>query len=284
MTRLILVLSVLVPAAALAGDAAQERFYEKVGLQLYSLRNQFPKDGVAPTLDMVKSWGMKYVEVSGTYGLTPERYLAELGKRGMVAIGSHFPYDRLKKDIEGVAAEAKALKLPYAGCAWIGHKAPFDEKQCLAAAEVFNRAGAALARHGIKFYYHNHGYEFRPHGQGTLFDLLAAKTNPQHVSFQLDVLWTVLPGVDPARLLEKYSDRFIFLHLKDLRKGVPTGNHTAKTPTTNDVTLGTGQVNWPELIRTAERIGIKYYFIEDESPVSPEQIPQSLKFLKGLKF
>jgi len=284
MKRLILALSMLAPAAALAGDAAQERSYEKVGLQLYSLRKEFPKDGVAPTLDMVKSWGIKYVEVSGTYGLTPEQYLAELGKRGMVAIGSHFPYDRLKKDIEGVIVDAKALKLAYVGCAWIGHKPPFDEKQCLEAAGVFNRAGEALAKHGIKFYYHNHGYEFRPCGQGTLFDLLAAKTNPKYVSFQLDVLWTFLPGVNPAKLLEKYPDRFIFLHLKDLRKGVPTGNHTAKTPVTNDVTLGSGQVNWPELIRTAEKIGIKYYFIEDESPISPEQIPQSLKFLKGLKF
>lgn len=284
MKRLLLVVSLLIPAVALADDAAQKRFYEKVGLQLYSLRNEFPKDGVVPTLDMVKSWGIKYVEVSGTYKLTPEQYLAELHKRGMVAIGSHFPYDRLKKDIQGVVADAQALKLRYVGCAWIGHKPPFDEKQCLEAAEVFNRAGEALAKHGIQFYYHNHGYEFRPHGKGTLFDLLAAKTNPKYVSFQLDVLWTILPGVDPANLLAKYPDRFVFLHLKDLRKGVPTGNHTAKTPTTNDVTLGTGQVNWPQLIHTAEKIGIKYYFIEDESPIAPQQIPQSLKFLKGLKF
>jgi sugar phosphate isomerase/epimerase len=269
---------------ALAGTPAQDQFYSKVGLQLYSLRKEFPRDGVKPTLDMVKSWGIKYVEVSGTYGLTPDQYLAELAKRGMVAIGSHFPYDRLKKDIDGVVADAKALKLAYVGCAWIGHKKPFDEKQCLEAAEVFNHAGEVLAKNGMKFYYHNHGYEFLPCGNGTLFDLLAAKTNPKYVSFQLDVLWTFLPGVDPAKLLEKYPDRFVFLHLKDLRKGVPTGNHTAKTPVTNDVTLGSGQVDWPVLIRTAEKIGIKYYFIEDESPISPEQIPQSLKFLKGLKF
>jgi sugar phosphate isomerase/epimerase len=284
MQRLVLTLSMLLPAVALAGTPAQDQFYSKVGLQLYSLRKEFPRDGVKPTLDMVKSWGIKYVEVSGTYGLTPDQYLAELAKRGMVAIGSHFPYDRLKKDIDGVVADAKALKLAYVGCAWIGHKKPFDEKQCLEAAEVFNHAGEVLAKNGMKFYYHNHGYEFLPCGNGTLFDLLAAKTNPKYVSFQLDVLWTFLPGVDPAKLLEKYPDRFVFLHLKDLRKGVPTGNHTAKTPVTNDVTLGSGQVDWPVLIRTAEKIGIKYYFIEDESPISPEQIPQSLKFLKGLKF
>lgn len=58
------------------------------------------------------------------------------------------------------------LGLTYAGCAWIPHTDPFDEKQCREAASVFNKACAALAKEGIKFYYHNHGYEFRPHGQG----------------------------------------------------------------------------------------------------------------------
>jgi sugar phosphate isomerase/epimerase len=273
-------------AAVGAEPSAQDRFFAKVGLQLYSLRDQFPKDGFGPTLDRVKSWGVKYVEVSGAgvRGVSPAQYQAELRKRGLVPIGSHFPYDRLKKDIEGVAAEAKALGISYVGCAWIGHKKPFDEKQCREAAEVFNRAGQALARRGLKFYYHNHGYEFLPYGHGTLFDLLAAQTNPKYVSFQLDVLWTILPGVDPAKLLEKYPGRFVFVHLKDLRKGVATGDHSAKTALTNDVRLGTGQVDWPAFIRAAEKTGVKYYFIEDESPTSVEQIPQSLKFLRGLKF
>ena len=276
----------LFPALAAVGlePSAQDRFFEKVGLQLYSLRDQFPKDGFGPTLDRVKSWGVKYVEVSGVRGVSPEQYRAELRKRGLVPIGSHFAYDRLKKDIEGVAAEAKALGISYVGCAWIGHKRPFDEKQCRQAAEVFNRAGQALARHGLKYYYHHHGYEFLPHGQGTLFELLAAQTDPKYVSFQLDVLWTILPGVDPAKLLEKYPGRFVFVHLKDLRKGVPTGDHSAKTALTNDVRLGTGQVDWRAFIRAGEKTGVKYYFIEAESPTAPEQIPESLKFLRGLKF
>jgi len=44
-----------------------------------------------------------------------------------------------------------------------------------------------LAEHGMKFYYHNHGYEFYPHGSETLFDLLVAETDPQTVYFQMDV-------------------------------------------------------------------------------------------------
>ena len=167
---------------------------------------------------------------------------------------------------------------------WIGHQAPFDEKQCRAAAAVFNKAGKALADHGMKFYYHNHGYEFYPHGSGTLFDLLVAETDPQYVYFQMDVLWTVLPGQDPAKLLEKYPDRWLLLHLKDLKKGVATGSLDGHTELTNDVALGTGQVNWPALLRAAQKVGVKYFFIEDESPTVVDQIPHSLRFLEQLEF
>ena len=141
---------------------------------------------------------------------------------------------------------------------------------------MFNAAGKALAEQGMKFYYHNHGYEFGPYRSGTLFDLLVAETDPKYVYFQMDVLWTVFPGQDPAKLLEKYPDRWLLLHLKDLKKGVATGSLSGHTELTNDVTLGTGQVDWPALLRAAQKVGVKYYFIEDESPTVVDQIPQSL--------
>ena len=279
--------ALLVSATAFGAEpcckAAKSDFFGKVGLQLYSLRNQFAKD-VPGTLDLVRANGVTLVELAGTYELPPDQFRAMLKERGLEPIAMHFPYDRYRDDVEGIARDAKSLGLKYVGCAWIGHKAPFDEAQCRQAAAVFNRAGEALAKHGLKFYYHNHGYEFAPFGQGTLFDLLVAETNPQYVSFQLDVLWAFLPGQDPVKLLEKYPDRWLLLHLKDLRKGVPTNEGPkSSTALTNDVTLGTGQVDWVPLLRTAEKLGVKYYFIEDESPTVTEQLPESLKFLKQLK-
>jgi sugar phosphate isomerase/epimerase len=273
-------------SAAVRGDEKQPgpQMSQRISLQLYSLRNEAPQWGPEKLLDQVRDWGFKYVEVAGTYNLPPDKFKALLAERGLVPMGGHFPYDRYKKDPEGVAREAKALGLPYAGCAWIGHKPPFDEKQCREAAAVFNHAGEVLARQGIKFYYHNHGYEFRPYKDGTLFDLLVQETKPEYVSFQLDVLWAVLPGQDPAKLLDKYGSRWLLVHLKDLKKGVATGDMSAKTALTNDVALGTGQVDWPSFFRSAEKAGVQYYFIEDESPSAVQQIPQSVKFLKGLKY
>lgn len=267
-----------------AGVGESKSYHGPTGLQLYSLRDQFKSQGVAPMLDKVRQWGFKYVEVAGTYGLKPAEFKAELDQRGLVPIGMHFPYERLRDDVGGVIREAKELGLIYVGCAWIGHQQPFDEKQCRAAAAVFNRAGQALADQGLKFYYHNHGYEFYPYGPGTLFDLLMAETDPRYVYFQMDVLWTIFPGQDPAKLLEKYPNRWLLLHLKDLKKGVPTGSLAGSTDLTNDVALGSGQVDWPALFRASQKAGVKYYFIEDESPTVVEQIPRSLRFLEQLEF
>jgi sugar phosphate isomerase/epimerase len=273
----------LAPAAdQTAGTGAS--FKGPVGLQLYSLRAEFTAKGVPPTLDKVKDFGFRHAELAGTYNLAPDKLKALLAERGIKAVSGHFPYKRFKDEPEAVAAEAKALGLEFAGCAWADHKAPLDEKQARDIIAVFNRAGEVLARHGLKFFYHAHGFEFQPHGQGTLMDLIITETDPKTVSFEMDVLWVVFPGQDPVKLLQKYGARWQLMHLKDLKKGVPTGSLTGKTDLTNDVPLGTGQMDWPAILAAAKKAGVKYYFIEDESPTVTEQIPQSLRYLERVKF
>jgi len=258
-------------------------FKGPIGLELYSLRDQFKKD-VPGTLDEVKQFGFKYVELAGTYGLTPEQFKAELAKRDVVPIAAHFGFEKWRDDPEGGAADAKALGLKYAGCAWIPHQGDFNEETCRKAAAVFNKAGEALARHGMKFFYHTHGYEFQPHGDGTLFDLLMKETDPKLVSYEMDIFWIVHPGKDPVKLLDKYGKRLELMHLKDMRKGTPTGLLTGSSDVKNDAALGTGQMDMPAILRAAKKAGVKWYFIEDESPVSEQQIPQSLRYLEQVRF
>lgn len=257
-------------------------FEGPVGLQLYSLRDQFKQD-VGKTLDQVRSFGVTNVELAGTYGLPPEKFKEQLDARHIKAISSHFSYEQCRDDVEGVVRQAKLFGLEYAGCAWIPHKDPFDEKTCREAAAVFNRAGEALAKHGIKFFYHTHGYEFRPYRDGTLFDLLMAETNPEYVRIEMDVFWIVHPGQDPVKLLEKYGKRFELMHVKDMKRGTP-GGFTGHSEVTNNVVLGEGIIDWPRVFRAAKKAGVKWYFIEDESPTSVAQIPRSLRYLEKLKF
>jgi sugar phosphate isomerase/epimerase len=267
-----------------AGDAGiGPSFKGPIGLQLYSLREQFAKD-VPGTLDKVRDDGFKYVELAGTYGMKPEKFKEELESRGLTAISGHYPFERYRDDAEGIAKEAETLGLKYAGCAWITHSGPFDEKGCREAASVFNKAGEVLAKHGIKFFYHTHGYEFQPYGSDTLFDLLMAETKPENVTYEMDVFWIVHGGQNPEALFGKYGDRFQLVHLKDMRPGTPIGLLTGSSDVKNDVALGQGRIDYRRTLAAAKKAGVKWYFIEDESPTSETQIPQSLRYLETVKW
>jgi sugar phosphate isomerase/epimerase len=275
-----------VASASISTLKAEEAgsFKGETGLQLYSLREQSKVRGVPWMLDQVKSLGIKEVELAGTGSLTAEQFKAEVDSRGLKAVSSHFPYKRYKEDLDAVVRDAKALGLKYAGCAWIDHKGDFTEEACRDAIATFNRAGEALAKEGITFFYHCHGYEFQPFGDSNLFDLLMKETKPEFVSYQMDVLWVVYPGQDPVKLMKKYTGRWKLMHLKDLRKGVALGALTGHTDLINDVTLGTGQMDWRGILKTAQEVGIQHYFIEDESPSVMEQLPNSLTYMKSVKW
>lgn len=272
---------VVVPALAATPSPT---FEGPVGLQLYSLRNQFSKD-VPGTLATIKTFGVRNVELAGTYGLTPEQFKAQLDAHGLTPVSAHFPFDRFRNDLDGVLREAKILGVEYVGASWIPHndKVPFDEKTCRMAIAVFNKAGETLAKAGFKFFYHTHGYEFQPYKQGTLFDLMVTETNPTFVNFQMDVFWIVHSGGDPVTFLTKYPDRWPLMHVKGMRDGTPTGFLTGHSEVTNNVPLGTGKIDYSPILRAARGAGVKWYFIEDESPASEKQIPQSLSYLATVR-
>ena len=69
-----------------------------------------------------------------------------------------------------------------------------------------------------------------------------------------------------------------------MRDSTPTGLLTGHSAVTNDVAVGTGKINYVPIINEAKKLGVKTYIIEDESPVSEQQIPQSYKYLEALKW
>ncbi|MBG89214.1 MAG: sugar phosphate isomerase [Verrucomicrobiales bacterium] len=267
-----------------AGAGTGKSFKGPVGLQLYSLRGDFTARGVPATLDKVAAYGIKNVELYSTFNHKPAVFRKLLKKRGLTATSSHFPFNRLRDDVKGVVAEAKALGIKYAGCAWAAHQDDWDMAETKEAARVFNNVGKALAMEGIMFFYHLHGFEFQPHKKETLADVLIRECEKEYVSFQMDVLWILFPGQDPAKLLRKYPDRWKLMHVKDLKNGVATGSLKGKTDVKNNVVIGKGQVNWPEVLKAAKEVGVEQYYLEDESPWAGDQIAKSLKYLEKVKF
>ena len=89
-------------------------------------------------------------------------------------------------------------------------------------------------------------------------------------------------GQDPVALLKKYPNRFLLLHLKDRKPGTEN-NQNGTADEESNVVLGQGDVDIAAIMKEAKKIGIKHYFIEDESSRSVQQIPESLAYLHQLK-
>jgi sugar phosphate isomerase/epimerase len=49
------------------------------------------------------------------------------------------------------------------------------------------------------------------------------------------------------------------------------------------VAVGEGQIQWAEVLNAAHKIGVKHYFLEDETVMPLKSIPDSFKYLRALK-
>ena len=258
-------------------------FDQTLGIVSYTYRKQFEID-IPSTLDTIKKLGITDIEISNLFGTTAENFRKMLDEKGIKCSSFGVSYPDLFNKTDEVGRNAKKLGAEYVRIASIPHKDSLTLEETKKAIDDFNQIGKILKeKYNLTFVYHNHGFEFGKYNGGTLYDLLISQTNPKYVSFELDILWAFFPGYDPVNLLNKYGSRYKLMHLKDLKKGVATGNLSGGTPQDNDVALGTGQLNIKEILIAAKKAGIKHYYIEDESSNIATQVPQSIAYLKSLK-
>ena len=253
-----------------------------IGLQLWSVREYLPKD-LPGTLAKVRAMGFTDVEGAGLWGKTAPELRAALDTAGLRCTSQHTGYERMRDDAAGAMAEAKVLGASQVITAWIPHKEAFTREDALKAAEVFNRAGKAAKDAGLRYGYHTHGYENVVSPEGTLLDTLITNTDPALVFLQVDVFHTYHGGLDPVKVITQNKGRVRSLHLKEIKKGFPVEAAKGTATADADVPLGTGQIDWPTVLRAAAAAGVANYFIEDESTDPFGHIPQSVTYATGLK-
>jgi len=272
------------PSLALAADHGpiKTALNGPVGLQLWSLREFGPKD-LPGTLAKVRAMGFREVEGAGLWGHSLADFKAALDKAGLNCVSAHAGLDVLTGDLAGTIAQAKAVGAKHLVCPWIPHEKGFTREDALKTGAAFNTFGKAAKDAGLTFGYHPHGYEFVPSPEGQLFDTLLGATDPALVEFQVDTFHAYHAGADPVKLIEKLKGRVRSLHLKDQKKGYPReAGKDGATPDA-DVPVGTGEIDFPAVLRAAMKSGCSLYFIEDESTDPLGHIPQSIAYLEGVK-
>jgi sugar phosphate isomerase/epimerase len=270
-------------AGATLPAAAKEKFSGPLGLEIYSVRREAEKD-LPGTLAMIRKMGFKELEVGGFYGRSAAEFQRLLDSNGLKATSMMAEWKELSKSTSEAADHAHTLGAEYVVCSYIPHEKQFTVEDAKRAADNFNRWGQELARAGLHFCYHAHGFEFGSSPDGTVFDTLAKRVDPKSANFEMDVFWIFFGKQDPAKLLEKYPGRFPLMHLKDIRKGtVKTGN-PGDVAEEDSVPLGTGEIDWPPVFRAAQKSGVRRYYVEEEHPNAVKQIPETMRFIENIRF
>lgn len=174
---------------------------KKVGLQLYTLRNELGKDAEG-TLKKVAEIGYQEVETFGYangkfLGKTPGEFKSFLSGLGLSTPSGHYMPNNLKKDWNMVVDHAAEAGQKFMMCAFIfaqDRKTADDYKKL---GELFNQSGEVCKKSGIQFGYHNHDFEFQPLDGQLPYDLLLKETDPKLVKMELDLYWATHAGIDP---------------------------------------------------------------------------------------
>jgi len=272
-----------------AAESAHE--IKRVGLQLYTVRSEMPKD-FEGTIAKVAETGYKEVEFAGYFKHSPKDVRAIVDKHGLTAPSTHIGYDLIENKLPETLEDAHVIGCKYIVCPWI------DEKQRTAdgwkrAAELFNKAGEACEKAGIQFCYHNHSFEFSPvEGLGgkLAYDYLLTETNPKFVKMEMDLCWISVAGKDPVSYFDKHPGRFPLVHVKDyVNDPNATSSYAGATGSVvfkgRLADVGKGTIDFKRIFSHSEKGGIKHYFVENDDAKTPfEDIKISYDYLSGLRF
>ena len=262
------------------GWAASEHRIEKIGLELYTVRDALGKD-FEGTLAKVAKIGYQEVEFAGYFAHIPEfnpspkRTREILDADGLSAPATHVPYSALSPENWPKVIEAsKILGHDYVVNPSVDREVLKQPDAWKRAAETFNRAGEESQKAGIQFAYHNHVEEFKPTQDGKLpYDILLSESDPKLVKMEMDLGWAHEARIDPLKYFAQYPGRFPVVHVKDFDK--------------NDMMteVGSGVVDWKMIFAKSDVAGIKHYFVEHDNPMLPfMSIEKSYQYLKQLNF
>ncbi len=283
-------------AAAVAGTrpawSAETFHIDRVGLQLYTLRDLMKKD-FDGTIAKVAQIGYKEVEFAGYYDRSPQDVRAILEKDGLTSPSTHVGYDIVEKKWSEALDAAHTIGHTFVVCPWIDAKQRKTPDGWKRAAELFNHAGEAAQKAGIQFAYHNHAFEFEPSealGGKLPYDFLLAETDPNLVKMEMDLCWITVGGQDPVKYFDRYPGRFPLVHVKDWTTKGPGGNDyggaTGASKKPGHMTdVGQGEIDFKRIFAQSGKAGIQHYFVENDEPKSAfEDIKISYDYLAKLKF
>ena len=236
----------------------------RIGIQLYSVREELPKDFMG-TLKKLSDIGYSSIEPYGFkeddfFGHSMEELSKIVKDMGMTVSGSHIWTSAAIADTDPKEWDfwKKCSEIMKSGGAQWAVLSSIPEVNTLddlkLVADYFNKAGEICKEGDVKFAFHNHYAEFVEIEGEVILDFMIKNTDPQLVSFQLDLGHTVKAGADCVHYLRDFPGRFALWHASDF--DAENGKYTD---------VGKGSVPYPVLFELAESCGLKQLTVEQET-------------------
>ncbi|MET0683830.1 MAG: sugar phosphate isomerase/epimerase [Solirubrobacteraceae bacterium] len=272
-------------AAPAAAAARGERLLPKprLGVMLYTVRDLLKADA-AGTLAMIADAGYRKVELADPLGRTPEEFKVLLDRNGLRPIAYHqwIPPVFGQANPEAVLDTAEALGLKYSGSSLMTLPGVEEQNADLykRLADQANQWGALAAERGIRFYYHNHNWEFAkdPRTGEVFYEILLEETDPKLVFFELDLFWIHYAGFDPLDYIQGAQKRFPLFHVKD---GIP---NQSQQPDPGFTDLGKGEIDFKRVFKALKNKNAHHYLLErDTQPDAEKTVRDGYRYLTRLR-
>jgi len=115
--------------------------------------------------------------------------------------------------------------------------------------QLLTELGKRTADLGVPLGYHNHMGTLGEHPEEV--DQILDAADPRYAKLELDVAHYFQGGGDPVKAFQKYSDRLLFLHIKDVER-LP--NAADARSSYRFVELGRGQVDLPAVFNAIDKV------------------------------
>ncbi|MBQ5973703.1 MAG: sugar phosphate isomerase/epimerase [Oscillospiraceae bacterium] len=225
----------------------------KLGAQMYTVRNQCktPED-LDRSLEKLAEIGYRTVQLSG-FPYDPAAVRRRCDELGLSVELTHSSGDRITGDTDRLIEDHRILGCTNVGIGGFpGERTPEGVRKFIA---DFTPAMEKIAAAGMKFQYHNHGFEFQKFDGVTLLDILRAETDPRLMGFTLDTYWVQYGGACVADTVTALAGRIDVFHFKDMAM---TAEGQRFAP------VGDGNLSWDTILAALERAGAKVGFVEQD--------------------
>lgn len=279
-----------------------------LGSMLMMFKGDVATDGMYSVLKRLHDLDLHVVEVSqipmneaNTADL--ERARLEFGMRTgalsvALAAGPTATGDALDVDYAKIVDDCRRLECHIVRIGMMPFTAMASKEACEAWARDCEAAAQRLQADGIVLCYHNHHVDLAQFDGERIFDIVR-RVAPT-MQFEVDLHWVQRGGMAPLDMLRAYSGVCRTIHVKDFRV-VPVSQETVDHFTSRRMAeamagfanivqfaeVGSGNMNWPELLPAAEAAGAEFFFIEQDDTYGRDpfdSVAQSRRYLATLGY